>query len=330
MRKSFGLLARLAVTGGCLTYAMWGVDFSRLFTVMRGFGLWALLACAAAVLVSLLPAGVRLAFLTQWRVRAVTGYRAVLLGLALNNILPARMGEAGKALYLTRARDVSMGRALEAVFWERFADLNALLALGAFAMAFMGEWGALAPLAGVVLGLWGFLLVHRLRPDAARRLLSLVPGQKLKLIFSEILLLLEDTLSVRFLFRLGLVTLAAWICYFSVYVFAVRYAAGVELSLVAIATVFAVTTMGFAVPAAPGGMGVYEAAFVLAMSWFGVGREEAFALGFALHMVQYVPVTLAGLGVMASGGFSLKSLRTAGAAQASPDPAGRTGRPLAP
>ena len=74
-------------------------------------------------------------------------------------------------------------------------------------------------------------------------------------------------------------------------------------------TFFAVVTLGFALPAAPGGMGVFEASAVVALGWFGVDRERAFAVGLALHMLQYIPVTLAGLWVLAASGLSLTDLR---------------------
>ncbi len=309
MKKIVGLLLRLAVTGGCLTYAMWGVNFTELFEIMSGFGVLPMLASAACVLVSIIPTGLRMHFLVEGRARFVDGYNAVVLGLALNNILPARMGEVGKAFYLTRRGEVSMGRALEAVFWERFADLNALLALGVFAAAFMRQWAALYPLMVVVGGLWCFLALCRIKPGLAHGLLRFLPGERLRLVFSETLLLLKEKLSAGFLGKLALFTLLAWICYLAVYVLAIRWAIGLDLTLWQIATVFAVATMGFAVPAAPGGIGVYEAAFILAMSWFGVGREEAFAVGFTLHMLQYVPVTVMGLGVMAVSGFTPGAMR---------------------
>jgi glycosyltransferase 2 family protein len=309
MKKILGLLLRLAVTGGCLAYAMWGVNFPKLFNIMSGFGVLPMLAVAACVLASVVPTGLRMVFLVEKRAGFTAGYNAVSLGLALNNILPARMGEVGKAFYLTKQGDVSMGRALEAVFWERFADLNALLALGVFAAAFMRQWTALYPLMAVVGGLWCFLALCRIKPGIAHALINVLPGERLRLVFSETLLLLKDKLSAGFLGKLGGYTLLAWACYLAVYVLAIRWAIGLDLSLWQIATAFAVATMGFAIPAAPGGMGVYEAAFVLAMSWFGVGREEAFAVGFTLHMIQYVPMTAYGLGVMAVSGFTPGAIR---------------------
>lgn len=316
MKKIFGSILRLAVTGACLTYAMWGIDFPTLFKIIGGYGVPAMLAVAACTLASLVPAALRMAFLVEGRIGPAAGYKTVALGLALNNILPARMGEVGKAFYLARQGGVSMGRALEAVFWERFADLNALLAVGVFAAAFMDKVAALYPLAGVVGGLWLFLALYRVKPDFAHALINILPGERLRLVFSETLLLLKDKLSAIFLGKLGCYTIMAWMGYLAVYVLALRWALGLDLSLWQIGTVFAVTTMGFAIPAAPGGMGVYEAAFVLAMSWFGVGREEAFAAGFTLHMLQYVPMTALGLCVMAGSGFSMRSMRKAGAESA--------------
>ncbi|NJR71496.1 MAG: resolvase [Synechococcales cyanobacterium CRU_2_2] len=54
--------------------------------------------------------------------------------------------------------------------------------------------------------------------------------------------------------------------------------------------IFAVT-----LPTVPGFFGVIQAAMVLALQPFGVSSSDAFAISVFYHMVQYIPVTVAGL-----------------------------------
>ena len=214
-----------------------------------------------------------------------------------------------KALYLRREASVSLGRALEAVFWERFFDLNALLALGVAVAALLGQGMVLYPLLAVVGGGWCFLGVVRIRPEAAHALLRFVPGERLRLFAAEMLGLLAANLRAAFLVRLSLWTVAAWAGYAAVYAVGLCFMAGLPAEPSLVLTVFAVATLGFALPAAPGGMGVYEASMVLALGWFGVDRDRAFAVGLAMHLLQYLPVTVAGLWVLAASGMSLGDLR---------------------
>ncbi|WP_246198166.1 hypothetical protein [Solidesulfovibrio aerotolerans] len=48
---------------------------------------------------------------------------------------------------------------------------------------------------------------------------------------------------------------------------------------------------------------------VLALGWFGVDRERAFAVELALHLLHSIPVTLAGLWVLTASGLSLDDPR---------------------
>ena len=309
MKHCLSLVLRIGVALGCLVYAMWGVDFSRLLAVVGAFPLWAVLLYALLTPgIAVLP-GLRLRFLVGGRVSGTTGLKACLLGLALNNILPARLGEMAKALYLRREADISLGRSLEAVFWERFFDLNALLALGAVVAAMLGQGLVLYPLLAVVGAAWCFLLLLAVRPLAAHAMLRFLPGESLRLFAGEMLGLLESNLRAAFLLRLTLWTVVAWTGYTVLYGIGLCAMAGFAPDPALVLTVFAVVTLGFAVPGAPGGMGVYEAASVLALGWFGVDRDRAFAVGLALHLLQYLPVTVAGLWILATSGLSLRDLR---------------------
>jgi uncharacterized membrane protein YbhN (UPF0104 family) len=70
-------------------------------------------------------------------------------------------------------------------------------------------------------------------------------------------------------------------------------------------TVMTFVGFGISIPSAPGYVGVWHAAAVLALSIFGVA--QATALGYALlyHASQFVPITLAGWVALAREGVSL-------------------------
>jgi uncharacterized membrane protein YbhN (UPF0104 family) len=309
MRHVLSLAARFGLAAACLGYALWGVDFSRLWQVLAELRVRDMLLYALAVLASTVLPGLRLRFLTGNHITPATGLQACLLGLGVNNVLPARLGEMAKAMYLRREASLSLGQALEAVFWERFFDLSALLCLGVAVAALLGQSLILYPLLALVGGGWAFLGLLRLRPGAAHACLKLVPGERLRLFAGEMLGLLEARLRADFLLRLAGWTALTWVGFVGTCGLGLCLLAGFPFDATLVLTVFAVITLGFALPAAPGGMGVYEASAVLALGWFGVDRERAFAVGLALHMLQYLPVTLAGLWVLAASGLSLADLR---------------------
>lgn len=309
VKRYLSFLLRFGVAAACLTYAAWGVDFTKLLRVLSSFRPWAVALYVVASMICWLPAACRLRFLVDGRISVRQGVAAGVIGLGLNNILPARLGEMAKALYLVRKAGISLGRSLEVVFWERFFDLNALLLLGVAVALLLGDMLVLYPLLAVVGGGWCCLLLLRLRPQVVFALLRLAPGQKLRLFATELLSLVRSSLGGRFFARLSLWTLAAWASYCLMYATGLCLMAELPARPSLVLTVFAVVTLGFALPAAPGGMGVYEAAAVVSLGWFGVDKDHAFAVGLALHLLQYLPQTVLGLAALAGSGLSLRDLR---------------------
>lgn len=322
MKSRLGLAARIFLILACLGYVAWGVDPDHLLLVFRSydpllFGL--VLVGSGAVL--LLP-GLRLSFLTGGQARYRTALAAFTLGVGLNNMLPARLGELAKAAHLRSAAGVSLPKALSAVFWERLFDVSALLALGIVAGTLMGNPAVILPLAGLVVGLWAFVALHGMAPGVTGLLVRLVPGARLRDFAGQTLEHLGAGLRPGYLLALALYTAATWAVFTGPFLAVVWLVAGLDLGPGQALMVFAVSTMGLAVPSSPGALGVYEAAVVTAMGWAGIGKEEALAAGIALRLVQYLPPTLLALGVMSGTGFSLRGLRAPDAASPEGDEAG--------
>jgi len=62
-------------------------------------------------------------------------------------------------------------------------------------------------------------------------------------------------------------------------------------------------------PAAPGFLGTVQAAYVLALAPYGVSRADAFVASAFFHVPTYLVVTLLGVWLLRSGGYSLDELR---------------------
>jgi glycosyltransferase 2 family protein len=67
-----------------------------------------------------------------------------------------------------------------------------------------------------------------------------------------------------------------------------------DLSLLAGWTVLTFVGFGISIPAAPGYVGVWHAASVLALSMFGVSQASALSYAILYHASQFVPITLIG------------------------------------
>lgn len=311
MKRAVGLALRLALAGACLAYALWGVDFAALGQALRSFALAGVLATLAALILDMLLMGLRLKWVAGGRISFAAAFNAGMLGLGLNNVVPAKMGELAKAAYLRNAAGATLGQGMGMVFWERFADLHALIVMALLAAAFHGQGLAVVPLAAAVAGMWAGLAALRLWPGLAPRLAPLLWFAPLKRFAADVLEHLAERRGVRFFAGLALATAATWGMYCLQYYLLLWWGAGLALSFGQVLSVFVFGALGLAVPSSPGGVGVYEAVMVAVLASLGVDKEQALAIGLVYHALLYIPVTAYGLGVLARTGLSLKALRVA-------------------
>lgn len=313
-RRSWSLLLRLAIVSACVVYIFWGVDFGALWRAFGRFHVGGMLLAFAWSLLQYPAVGARLSWLTRGRVTVRQGTEASLYGLALNNILPAKLGEAAKAFYLRSQGGVPLGEGLGLIFWERFMDMNCILVLALVSAAVMGANILAGPLLAVVGGGWLCLLLLRRCPGIAAAVGRRLPAG-LRPVYSDTVCQLRDGLSTAFLLRLALRSVFVWFMFETWVHLTLVAGCGFDLSFWQALTVFVISTVGFIVPSSPGGAGVYEAATVMALGLFGVGKEEALAAGLCLRVIQYAPQTLGGLAVMIRTGLGVREARSVHASE---------------
>jgi len=310
VRRFASLALRFGLAGACLAYAVWGVDFTALASALRSFALAGVLGTFLVVALDMACVGWRLRLISGNRASFAAAFNAGMLGLGLNNVVPAKLGELAKAASLRRAAGVSLGQATGMVFWERFADLHALIAMALFAAAFHGKRIAVVPLAAVVAGLWVCLIALRLWPGVGPFLVRLLYFERLKLFATDVLDHLAERRGVRFFAVLALATLATWALYCAQYYIMLWWGAGLNLTATQVLSVFVFGSVGLAVPSSPGGVGVYEAVMVAVLTSIGVDKEQALAAGLVYHAILYIPVTAYAMGVLARSGLSLARIRS--------------------
>lgn len=308
-KKLLSFFIRFGLVGFCMLYVIWGMDWGQFTVALRTFGLWALLITLAYSFVPYLPLAVRFNFLTNNEAGFMTSLKASVFCLGINNMFPAKIGEVAKAFYLRRKTCIPLGRGLGLIFWERFADLNCLLAMGLFTAASMGSSVALVPLAIVVGGLWGCVFLIRYVPRSRDFFLKLVPGQKLKVLCADVFAQLQVKRTPGFYFGLSGYSALFWLGNVSVNFLVVFWVAQLDITYAQALTVFVVATLGFATPSSPGALGVVEAAFVLSLGWFGVDKPHALAVALLFRVATFIPPTLAALYVLAESGMSMKGIK---------------------
>jgi uncharacterized protein (TIRG00374 family) len=229
------------------------------------------------------------------RVRLARFYEMSVSGIAVNNVLPGRIGDFLRARWLGQASGMAGGKAFGTVILDRAFDLFVLVGLLVVGLAAVASSEWLVELAAasvvVLLGFAGVLLFARVyigRRERDRRQRGLVR----RLVRDTVERLAEPLGRRHLLVWIGL-SLVAWTMW-AVAALLVARSLGIELSLTEALFVTAVLNLGSAVPSSPGYVGTYEWLGVASLGLLDVDHEPALAFTILLHAAWYVPTTLFG------------------------------------
>lgn len=273
------------------------VDLHRFVEAIRSANYWLLLAVFA---MSVLWLGVRgIVWRTLLRGRA--SYRDVFWtlceGYLLNNFLPFRLGEVGRAFLLGRKSTMGFMDVLSTIVIERVVDLafSAVILLSAvpFVVGAAGA-GRIALVIGglVVVGLVVLYLLARNHDRALglfNRLTSRWPKMQkmgndfLAPLFSGLAILTDGWLFVRFMlwmtFNWGIAILEFFILTLAFFPKAQLVWALFGLGAVA---------FGNAIPSLPGAVGTYEGALGGALTLLSGDQSIALAAALTVHLIGYI------------------------------------------
>lgn len=358
MKRHWKALLGFGLSAFLIWFTLRGVDLVQVWQEVRVANPYLLASSIFVILAGYLFRAAR------WRVLLHpvdpnTGFgnrlKAVVIGFAITNLIPARVGEFARAYTLGRLEPrVSVSAAFGSLVVERVMDG---LVLGGFLVAavFSPGFPELAPesgLAGVLRGamslvaillavLLGFLFapgpviaavnwVGRFLPKGAGRLLNDVLAaflDSLDVVRSPVLLLLGFGWTLAFWLFHGLSFHLAMLAF------------GIDEGFVAALFTEAVVGFGVALPAAPGFFGTFHVSAQFALERvYGADPASTLAFAYGYHIGGFIPITLIGLWLIRSVGFSLSEMAhseeaveeaveasTAGATPAERRPAGAGG-----
>jgi uncharacterized membrane protein YbhN (UPF0104 family) len=211
-------------------------------------------------------------------------YALTTVGYMGNNALPARAGDVMKAMLGARHADVPRSEAFGALVAERLLD----------ALALAGIFVVLVLAGGLPLGLSTVTLVLIGAALAAVAAVVLMLAPRLRGVLAA-LLAPSRSLASRRGAGLLLASVVLWLVEGGVYA-VVGSVAGLHLSFSDGLYVMALANLAAMIPAAPGYVGTYDAAVLLAVRLAGAGSARV-ALPYVVlvRFVLFVPITIVGL-----------------------------------
>lgn len=272
-----------------------------------------------------------------------TLFQTLMIGYMGNNIFPLRMGEVLRAVVLKRRDDVSISGCLGTIVVEKIFD--AVVVIG-FVLLNLGQltqlpgmdtlawinslatWAAGAFLLGLAIFSW-----IAIRPKPAQLFLrwlirTLLPER-----------LRESAISISDKFLDGFISLSSpkdammilltsilvWLLETGLY-WSVSKTMGLGLNFNQLMLLNGVVNMVLLIPAAPGGLGTFDAAGRAVLEAFAIPSEPALGYTLILRMAIWAPITLLGTIYFIREGLKWTTDIQAMQAQAEiPDPNGSQG-----
>lgn len=238
-------------------------------------------------------------------------------GYLLNNILPFRLGELGRAFLIGRKAKIDFWQAIPSILIERALDLAIAVGLFLCTLPFVigVTWARQAAIGVgllVVVGLGSIYLLARNRERvlvwvnrAGERwsLVKKLTGQRAVAFFDGLGIITDGRLFLRALAW----ELLNWLVSILQFYLIMR-AYFVSPHLLWVIFALAVGSLGIAAPSSPGAIGVFEAALVAALVVFGLDASPATAFALSLHAINYLVTGLIGGYGLYKDGESLSGL----------------------
>lgn len=316
-REAPNLLKRLRVVAGVgvslalFVYLLRSVDLPELARQLALTQWWWMLPAVAVAPLGLWARALRWRYLFPRDTEPSGLVAANMIGYMVNNVLPLRAGELVRVYVAARRfsgqRDGSLGSSLwltgATVVVERVLDSLTLVLFLAVLVFLIPVPRAFEYAAVVILAVDAVaaaaLVSLAVAPDRARRLMTRLCRrwptlqERATPVLDTFLRGLEGVRTPAHLGPLLAWTVLAWLLPV-LGAWAVLRAVHLDLPLLASWTVLTFVGFGISIPSAPGYLGVWHAAAVLALSMFGVSQPTAVGYAILYHASQFVPITLIG------------------------------------
>lgn len=311
------LLPGLAISLICLVVILVLIDPDEFLQAIRQARLWLLMVAGLLSIPWLLVRA------TVWRslLQRKASYRDTFFtineGYLLNNLLPFRLGELGRAYLMGRKAGLGFWQVIPTVLVERALDLIFASGLFLSTLVFVvgASWARQAAIITayvVVTVLFLFFLVAR-NQTVVRGLLDRLSQRSIiaqRIVgrqtdaFLDGLTVLTDMRS--FLTAVGLMILNWAINIIQYFLMLLAFFPSAQ-PLWAFFTLGS-AALGIAAPSSPGSLGVFEVVLVGALGAFGVNPSGAAAFAIAMHFTTYVITSIFGIYALVVDGLSLTGL----------------------
>ena len=322
MKRWQAFLIGIVIGGITLFLAFRQANFSEIAEIFASARYEYVAISFALVIVTIGIRGIRWSALTEGRLSSLDGFWLFNIGFLFNNVLPARLGEAVRAMLAGQRERMHISSALSSIVVERLFDMISVTVL--FAIAVIGlDLPAWATNAGFGIGIGGIVGLVALAsaaryPDIALRfgaqILSIIPRvskDKASVFLSPFVEGL-GAVSSPLVFALGFIlSVIAWLMSAGA-AWVLLFAFVTDPPIIHGVLAVGAAGLGIAIPGPPSGVGPFEAAVIAVLAAIDYTPDISRSYAVALHGVNFLTTSLLGLiGLLREGTGFFSLLRQA-------------------
>jgi len=253
------------------------------------------------------------------KIDQLTLFSVTCVGFLAIMAIPARLGELARPYLISKKSPIKMSSALGTILIERILDSFTVLSIAVIVLFFMDlpPWMVKSCIIFFIITMMMIFFIAALiwRRDASlriiNRILSVLPGKFAHKIDETIHRFIDGLLiiaNLKILLYLLFLSAAYWLVdVLTIYILLEAF----DLQLPAIASfvIMIVLIVGIAIPAAPGFIGNWHFACILALSLFNVAKPAALSFAVVHNFLSIAIIVVLGVAFLPFNKFSISDMK---------------------
>ena len=317
LRMHLNLLIGFIISAAAVYLSLRKIDFNALWVSLRSVNYLFLLPALAGQLCCFLLKGAGWRYLltpAKKGIRVTSTTSVLIIGLMVNNLFPAKMGELARGYLMGEKEKLSKTLCLSTVVVEHLLDILVLsifllLLLPSVSLpAWLRASGTLVGFAAMGIIIILFLVVRREEKFLGwlSKFLTRLPERFRGKILSVLSNVFQGMRAVtgRYIVYAFVTLLGMWLMVFTVTYF-ILVACGLSLPIQAAVMVVVFVAFGKIIPSSPGAIGTFHYLVILVLMSFQVSKEVALGYAIVLHAFSFLVEVSVGLSLLFAGNLSL-------------------------
>jgi len=296
-----------------------GIHFNDIYIILKNADYRFIFLPTIFIFLAALFSSIKWSMIAGSSVKIKNTFTALIIGLFINNVLPARIGEVARGYVLSRKEGLSFSFALSTVLVDRLFDLIGLLII---TFVFFPKQGMPHQVSKAIymliivltLCIIIFVLLSNKKTagliagwlHAVQRPVFIKISKRLMEIQENLSRIKSPATTIYYIF----IAFVQWLCMSSALYF-VALTIGISISFFSIPFICALLNMGLAVPSSPGYIGVYQFILVYLLAIFDIPKSQGFTASILFHASWYIPYNILGFFLLLKEHLKIKDLRAA-------------------